>query len=161
MEEIKEIISDSENTVKEAAYADGQSSEMAGNCENAYSQDNSVFSEEISAIKSRLDKIDSRSGFISELRSLISLIPDADIRTLDVEAYEAIEKGENLLYAYLLSEKRRYAANEANKNNAVASTGNADGSGDGLFTLEEIKSMDRKTVRRNFDKVMRSLERGI
>ena len=116
---------------------------------------------EISVLRERLDKIDSRAGFLFEVRSLLSLVPDADLRTLDDEAYEAIEKGENLLYAYLLCEKRRLAASEANRKNAIASTGNADGGDDGLFTIEEIKNMDRKTVRRNFDKVMRSLERGI
>ena len=116
---------------------------------------------EISSLHERLDRIDSRAGFISEVRALLNLVPDADLRTLDDEAYEAIEKGENLLYAYLLCEKRRFAADEANRKNAVSSTGKADGGDDGLFTLEEIKTMDRKTVRRNFDKVMRSLERGI
>lgn len=115
--------------------------------------------EEISHVRSQLERIDSRAGLLGELRSLVALVPNADIRSLDDEAIKAVEGGENLLYAYLLCEKRRSLIEQQLIKNAASSAGGVGYSAeDELFSIEEIKSMDRKTVRRNFDKIMRSLE---
>lgn len=114
---------------------------------------------ELSSLRERVDTLHRAESVASELRALLSVIPNADISLLDEEAFLSIERGEGLICSYLLSERRRAAAEEKNKKNALSSIGEVRGGEDDLFSIDEIKSMDRKAVRRNFDKVMRSLEK--
>lgn len=115
---------------------------------------------EIEALKETVRGIHRGQSTASELRTLVSLIPNADLSLLDEEAFSAIERGESLVCSYLLSERRKNTADEQNRKNALSSAGEARGGGDGLYSLEEIKNMDRRAVRRNFDKVMKSLEKA-
>lgn len=114
---------------------------------------------EISAIKASISGMHRGERVASELRELLSVIPNADLSVLDDEAFDAIARGEGLVYSYLLSERRRAKIAEANKANLLSSAGDIGGSVDTLYTIDEIRSMDRKTVRKNFDKIMKSLER--
>ena len=59
----------------------------------------------------------------------------------------------------LLKKEKPPQNKQKNKKNTLSSIGEVRGGEDDLFSIDEIKNMDRKTVRRNFDKVMRSLEK--
>jgi len=118
-------------------------------------------SEEVSSFRERLDALGRGERLSASLRELISVVPDADLSILDAEAFEAIGRGENLVLAYLLSERRKREADDANRRNALSAPGSLTGGGDVLYTIDEIKRMDRRTVKKNLDKVLRSLERGI
>ncbi len=100
-----------------------------------------------------------RANLLGELRSLTELIPDADIRSLDDIAWESVLSGEQLLVAYLASERRKREAEAKNAENEKSSVGEIKGSGGELFSIDEIKQMPRSYVRKNLDKILKSLEK--
>lgn len=120
----------------------------------------SAIKAELGDIKDRLLKDSARENLVSELRSLGELIPGADIKRLDDEAWEAIRNGGSIIYSYLMSERRAKLADEQNLRNALASTGEVFHTQSPVYTVDEIRSMDRGIVRKNLDKILRSLERG-
>ena len=154
--EINEIIEI--NEVIEGNGSNDEASRSAGTAE--YGERLSGISNELSLLKEAVNRINAGERISSSIRELISLIPDADISLLDGEALDAIGRGENLTYAYLLSERRRMQAEITNKRNSLSSSGEAHGGKDQLYSIEEIKRMDRRTVKKNLDKVLRSLEKA-
>lgn len=118
-----------------------------------------VMQAELTEVKSRVDGLGVGVKIGNELRMLTSLIPDADLRIIDEEGYSALERGDGLVMAYIMSERRQRMAREAEERRKVASIGDIGDVTDGLYTIEEIKKMDRKAVRKNFDRIMRSLEK--
>ena len=146
---------------EQAPAGDIPSPSEAGSDNSAKKEEPSAIElmKELSSLKERVDTLHRAESVAGELRALLSVIPNADISLLDEEAFLSIERGEGLICSYLLSERRRAAAEEKNKKNALSSIGEVRGGEDDLFSIDEIKNMDRKTVRRNFDKVMRSLEK--
>ena len=101
----------------------------------------------------------------SESEELKLLFPDADTEALPDEVKENWENGMLLAAAYALWDKRRLLAeanaDTANRINAEASPGpiENDGSGDGSFTIEDIRRMPRSEVRNYLDRIYRSLEK--
>ncbi len=99
-----------------------------------------------------------RSSIVREIKTLRELIPDADIRRLDDEGWQQLTEGESLLVCYLASERRKADAEIVNRRNEAASLGAVSGGFKAGYTIDEIRRMDRGTVRQNLDKVLRSLE---
>lgn len=114
---------------------------------------------ELTEVQGRVEALGVGARIGNELRMLTSLIPDADLRIIDDEGYSALERGEGLVMAYIMSERRQRLLREAEERNALTAIGDLGDINDGLYTIEEIKKMDRKAVRKNFDKIMRSLEK--
>lgn len=115
-------------------------------------------SEEASSVNAATPS--ARANLIEELKLLSELIPGADIRRLDGDGWNALLGGESLILAYLGSERRLREAEEANKRNEEASVGSVGNTSSSLYTVEEIRRMDRGAVRKNLDKILRSLEKS-
>ena len=101
----------------------------------------------------------------AESEDLKLLFPEAYTDALPDEVTENWENGMLLAAAYALWDKRRLLAeanaDTANRINAEASPGpvDNDGSGDGSFSIEDIRRMPRSEVRNYLDRIYRSLEK--
>lgn len=96
----------------------------------------------------------------SEIESLLYTLPDADLRKITPEGWEKVRAGESLLCTYLLCEREERATKAANDRTVKNSTGALPTGKDESYTMDEIRRMDRSSVRKNLDKVMRSLSAG-
>lgn len=107
------------------------------------------------------DKVESQdrvSSLIRELRELPRLFSGADALSIDEEGWQSINEGGTVIGAYVRSEHRKRLAAEANKAGEAASSGSVSGGTGAVYSVDEIRSMDRSTVRQNLDKVLSSLE---
>jgi len=108
---------------------------------------------------------ETRKRFTEESEELLLLFPEAQTDALPEEVKANWEKGMLLAAAYALWDKRRILAETnaeaSNRLNAAASPGPVtnDGSGEGNFTLEEIKRMPGSEVRKYLERIYRSLEK--
>ena len=98
------------------------------------------------------------SHLIGELRELPRRFPGADALSIDDEGWQSIAEGGSVLAAFVRSEHRKKLAAEANKAGAAASAGAVSGGIGAVYSVDEIRQMDRSTVRKNLDKVLSSLE---
>lgn len=112
----------------------------------------------IDELGKRVEQRDRVAALIGELRELPRLFSGADVLSIDEEGWRSIEEGGSVLGAYVRSEHRRRLAAEANKAGALASSGEVSGGVGAVYSVDEIRSMDRSTVRKNLDKVLSSLE---
>ncbi len=145
-----------ESETKEITPAEEIGEESAGEEKftNAPSENQSAKARTVEASPS------ARQGLYEELRMLGELIPEADIRELDNTAWEALLGGESLLIAYLGSAKRQREAEEKNKENAASTPGDVKSSANTLYSIDEIKQMPRPFVKKNLDKILKSLEKN-
>ncbi len=96
----------------------------------------------------------------SEIESLLYTLPDADLRKITPEGWERVRAGESLLCTYLICERAEKKTAAANERGAKNSTGALPTGKEEPYTLDEIRRMDRPSVRKNMDKVLRSLSIG-
>ena len=106
----------------------------------------------------KIEKRERVESLIGELRELPRLFSGADASSIDEEGWRSIVEGGSVLGAYVRSEHRKKLAIEANKAGELASSGEVSGGVGAVYSVDEIRQMDRSTVRRNLDKVLSSLE---
>lgn len=109
-------------------------------------------------LRGKVTRRDRVESIVDELRELPRLFSGADALSIDEEGWRSIMEGGSVIGAYIRSDQRKKLADEANKAGAVASTGEVSGGGGAVYSLEEIRNMDRTTIRQNLDKVLSSLE---
>jgi len=108
---------------------------------------------------------EARARFEKESEELLLLFPEAQTDALPEEVTESHKSGIPLAAAYALWDKRRILAETnaeaSNRLNAAASPGpvSNDGSGEGSFTLEEIKRMPVGEVKKHLERIYKSLEK--
>ena len=96
----------------------------------------------------------------SEIETLLYTLPDADLRKITPEGWERVRAGESLLCTYLLCERAEKSAAAANARGERNSTGALPTGKEESYSMDEIRRMDRTSVRKNLDKVLRSLSIG-
>ena len=114
--------------------------------------------ERLDELSRQVRQSDRVASLIGELRELPRLFSGADAQSIDEEGWQSIMDGGSVIGAYVRSEHRRRLAEEANKAGAAASAGEAKGGIGAVYSVDEIRQMDRSTVRKNLDKVLSSLE---
>ena len=112
----------------------------------------------IDELSCKIEKRERVESLIGELRELPRLFPGADALSIDDEGWQSIAEGGSVLAAFVRSEHRKKLAAEANKAGAAASAGAISGGIGAVYSVDEIRQMDRSTVRKNLDKVLSSLE---
>lgn len=112
----------------------------------------------IDDLSGKVEKRERVESLIGELRELPRLFSGADASSIDEEGWQSIADGGTVLGAYVRSEHRKKLAAEANKAGELASSGAVSGGIGAVYSVDEIRQMDRSTVRRNLDKVLSSLE---
>lgn len=96
----------------------------------------------------------------SEIETLLYTLPDADLRKITPEGWERVRAGESLLCTYLLCERAAKSVAAANARGERNSTGSLPTGKEDSYSMDEIRRMDRTLVRKNLDKVLRSLSLG-
>ena len=112
----------------------------------------------IDELGKRVEQRERVAALIGELRELPRLFSGADAISIDEEGWQSIAEGGSVIGAYVRSEHRKKLAAEANKSGALASSGEISGGVGAVYSVDEIRNMDRSTVRKNLDKVLSSLE---
>lgn len=106
----------------------------------------------------KVAKRDRVASIVDELRELPRLFSGADALSIDEAGWESVLEGGSVIGAYVRSEHRRRLAAEANREGLAASSGEVSGGTGAIYSVDEIRSMDRSAVRQNLDKVLSSLE---
>ena len=156
----EEMINGIDQAAEVSEIIDGVAS--AGTDQQATAPDNSdrlrEIGESVDELWRLVEQRERVSHLIGELRELPRLIPDADALSIDDEGWQSIAEGGSGLAAFVRSEHRKKLAAEANKAGAAASAGAVSGGIGAVYSVDEIRQMDRSTVRKNLDKVLSSLE---
>jgi hypothetical protein len=104
-------------------------------------------------------------------KKFLEAYPDIKGEEIPPEVWQEVDKGRNLLDAYvrhenkLLKDKLNAAAaqqqtQQANQENAAASTGSAKGEGktNGYFTQDQVRAMSQSEVTRNLKAIEESMK---
>ena len=118
---------------------------------------------ELEDLRRRLETAERTAREISAgWRELAELYPEADIASLPDSFNADIERGIPPAAAYALEMRRRevrYARiAEADKRAREMSTGRVNGTDDGLYSPDEVRAMSPSEVRKNMEKIRRSMK---
>jgi len=128
--------------------------------------ENTALKAELEALRASIESENSKKR---QEKELFELFPDVSLDDIPSEVFEYAEKnGSTLAAAYAVYHRRAHLAKEKADKRALENTlktpgslGNASGgAAERLFTSEEIRSMDRDQVRRNYKQIMKSLKYG-
>lgn len=127
--------------------------------------ENTALKAELEALRASIERENSKK---LQERELFELFPSVSLDDIPSEVFEYAEKnGATLAAAYAVYHRRAHLAKEKADKKALENTlktpgsiGNAFGGAERLFTSEEIRSMDRDQVRRNYKQIMKSLKYG-
>ena len=96
-----------------------------------------------------------------ECEEFRSLYPDVPLSALPDSVWKDTESGIPLAAAYALADRRRIRteelAAEANLRNKGRSSGSLEGTAPEYFSADEVRAMSQKEVRRNYQKILRSM----
>ncbi len=121
------------------------------------------FKREVENLRTELAQQKNRTeNFISQMRELYVLYPDADINTLSDEIWQSVKSGIPIAAAYALNARRaevvKQRAEEANRQNKEKCIGGIKGNGDnGYFSPSEVRGMSQEEVRNNYTKIIDSM----
>ncbi len=90
------------------------------------------------------------------------LFPDTRFEDLPDEVFESVQNGMPLSAAFALSERRRAQrearAAQVNKQNRTRSSGALGNAQTDLYSPDEVRARSRNEVRKNYDKILRSMQ---
>ena len=127
--------------------------------------------DENSALKAELEElrssVESEKKRASELKELLLLFPEVNEDEIPSDVYEYVKtNGATLASAYAVYHRRKCLEKEKAEKRALenflktpGSLGSSSSS-EKLVTADEIRSMDREQVRRNYKQIMKSLKYG-
>ena len=127
--------------------------------------ENTALKAELEALKALME--DQKRAEAQRLE-LADLFPDLDKDDIPNDVYEYVKThGGTLAGAYAIYHRRRQLQKEKADQKAfenVLKTPGAiigsDGASERLFTTEEIRSMDKEQIRKNYKQIMKSLKYG-
>ncbi len=118
---------------------------------------------ELTALRRELDarnSIWSRLG--RECEEFQSLYPETPLTALDDSIWEEVRRGVPIAAAFALAERKRTRteaiALESNQANQMRSSGSITGIENDYFSPAEVRAMSRHEVRRNYQKIVRSMK---
>lgn len=97
-----------------------------------------------------------------EYEDFCSLFPDVSLSELTDATWRDVENGNSLAAAFALAERRRVVAEEkaalSNKANRERSAGAMSNTQNEYYSPDEVRAMSTDEVRKNFQKIMRSMK---
>ncbi|MBE6634101.1 MAG: hypothetical protein E7620_07160 [Ruminococcaceae bacterium] len=120
--------------------------------------------QELKDLKAAMKRSEGQPAKISdELEEFRALYPNISPDQIPDEVWESARKGVPISAAYALScrKKERTAelARAANRENATRSTGALEEPHSGYFTPEEVRAMSASEVRKNYSRIMLSMQK--
>ena len=118
---------------------------------------------ELENLRRRLETAERTAREISAgWREFTELYPDADISSLPDSFNADIERGSPPAAAYALEmrrrEVRRLKIEESDRRAREMSSGRVSGTDDGLYSPDEVRAMPPAEVRKNMEKIRRSMK---
>ncbi len=118
---------------------------------------------ELESLRERLERAEQTAREISAgWREFSELYPDVDLTCLPDSFNEAIEKGIPPAAAYALEmrrkEVRQRKIEEANRRARSLSSGRIETTEDSLYSPDEVRAMPPAEVRKNMEKIRRSMK---
>ncbi len=118
---------------------------------------------ELESLRERLERAEQTAREISAgWREFSELYPDVDLTCLPDSFNEAIEKGIPPAAAYALEmrrkEVRQKKIEEANRRARSLSSGRIETTEDSLYSPDEVRAMPPAEVRKNMEKIRRSMK---
>lgn len=118
---------------------------------------------ELESLRQRLETAERTAREISAgWREFSELYPDADLNSLPDSFNSDIERGIPPAAAYALEmrrrEVRRLKIEESDRRAREMSSGRVSGTDDGLYSPDEVRAMPPAEVRKNMEKIRRSMK---
>lgn len=118
---------------------------------------------ELESLRQRLETAERTAREISAgWREFSELYPDADLNSLPDSFNSDIERGIPPAAAYALEmrrrEIRRLKIEESDRRAREMSSGRVSGTDDGLYSPDEVRAMSPAEVRKNIEKIRRSMK---
>jgi hypothetical protein len=119
---------------------------------------------ELNLLKASLAERDARSSRVrKEYDEFRTLYPDVALNSLGDSVWNDVESGIPLAAAYALEERRRTHEAElarlCNADTKKRSAGSVQCGADGEFSPSEVRAMSPSDVRKNFSRIMRSMQK--
>lgn len=119
---------------------------------------------EVEALKNEVARLraelEGTRALADEMSEFHALYPDTPLDTLPDEVRASMGNGIPLAAAYALYEKKRAAAQEVNRRNALLSCGTAGkNTPSEYFSPDEVRSMSQSDVRANYKKIIESMKK--
>lgn len=120
--------------------------------------------QEISRLRALLSEQTERAERMrAECAELWELYPSLSPDTLPDEVWDAVEKGVPIAAAVALSERRKFLtaqkAEIAKLENRMRSSGAVEREKNGYFSPEEVRAMNRREVRENYQSILKSMQK--
>lgn len=120
--------------------------------------------EEVSRLRALLSEQAERAERMrAECAELWELYPSLSPDTLPDEVWDAVEKGVPIAAAVALSERRKFLtaqkAQIAKRENRMRSSGAVEREKNGYFSPEEVRAMNRREVRENYQSILKSMQK--